>query len=181
MLPESIVAGSLLKESERANFLRPLLRSSFDEANERRESLTLIRPRELTLIAKDKSASDLASERQKHKELADQLSLFDSTAQPLEPCPVSFTLQWVDQDGKRRNHECDDWETSTAYSRFQRSYGSREAVRILQGKYESYLAKGLALAFSTHSRRNIEFGSVNQWLLVGLIRLDATEQIVLPL
>jgi hypothetical protein len=181
VVPESIVVGSSIKVSERAAFLRPLLRASFAEANSLRESLALIRPRQISLVSKAKSALDLATESQKHKQLADQLSLFDPTAKPLEPCPVSFSLQWVDQDGKSRSHECDDWETSTAYSRFHRTYGAEAAVQILQEKYDSYLASGLALAFSTHSRRNVEYGTQNQWLLVGLIRIDDTDQVGLPL
>jgi hypothetical protein len=90
---------------------------------------------------------------------------------------MRFVVNWKDQDGKRRSHECDDWETSAAYNRFEREYGSKEAVNILKRKYEDeYFKAGLVLGFSTHSRRNVEFGTQNQWLLVGLVRLDETAQ-----
>ncbi|VAV89164.1 hypothetical protein MNBD_ALPHA04-1442, partial [hydrothermal vent metagenome] len=47
----------------------------------------------------------------------------------------------------------------------------------LREKYEDqYFKAGLALGFSTHSRRNVENNTDNQWLLVGLIRLDDTQQ-----
>jgi len=51
------------------------------------------------------------------------------------------------------------------------------AIKYLKEKYEEqYLSAGLVLGFSTHSRRNIENATSNQWLLVGLIRLDETTQ-----
>lgn len=109
--------------------------------------------------------------------LADQLSFFDKEAKRLEPCPVQFSAKWVDQDGTRGNHECDDWETSTAYNRFEREYGHKKAISTIKSKYEDqYFNAGLAMAFSTHSRRNVTHGTKNQWLLVGLIRLDEDKQ-----
>jgi hypothetical protein len=68
-------------------------------------------------------------------------------------------------------------ETYAAYNRFESKYGPKQAVEILKKKYEDeYFRAGLVMGFSTHSRRNVEFGSKNQWLLVGLIRLDETQQ-----
>jgi hypothetical protein len=56
-------------------------------------------------------------------------------------------------------------------------YGETEALRVLKEKYEEqYFAAGLVLGFSTHSRRNVEYGTENQWLLVGMIRLDFDSQ-----
>ena len=177
VIPESLVVGDKIRPAERANFLQPLIRASFAEADSRRESLCLIRPVDLDLKAIEKSEDEIQSEEQKHKILANQLSLFDKTAQPMKPCPMRFVVNWKDQDGKHRSHECDDWETSAAYNRFEREYGRMQAVEILKRKYEEeYFKAGLVLGFSTHSRRNVEFGSQNQWLLVGLIRLDQTSQ-----
>lgn len=177
VLPETLVVGDSIKPAERAAFLQPLIRASFSDADARRESLTLMRPLELELRAIAKPDSELREEAKKHKDLADQMSLFDATAEPLKPCVMRFVVEWKDQDNKRRSHECDDWETSAAYNRFERQYGSKEAVNILKRKYEDeYFKAGLALGFSTHSRRNVEFGATNQWLLVGLIRLNETQQ-----
>lgn len=177
VVPESVEVGGQVRRNERSRILNPLVRSSFAEANEKNESLTLLRPLELEITHEEKSDSELDSERAKHAELAAQLSLFDNEAKPLEPCPVQFSAHWVDQKGKRRKHECDDWETSTAYMRFEREYGHNEALSIIKSKYEvEYFNAGLAMAFSTHSRRNKTFGMDNQWLLVGLIRLDETAQ-----
>lgn len=177
VIPESLSVGSQLKKSERARFLNPLVRESFDDADSRGESLTIIRPQKIGLEWIEKSASELSQERDKHAELANQMSLFDSTAKPLEPCPVQFSLRWQDQNGRNRKHECDDWETSTAFMRFERKFGREQALNVLRGKYEDeYLSSGLVLAFSTHSRRNVTHGTDNQWLLVGLVRLDFEDQ-----
>jgi hypothetical protein len=173
VVPESLELAGTIPRKERAGFLAPLVRGSLVEADERGESLTLLRPVSLELKWAEKTDAELQAERQRHAELANQMSLFDPTAKPLVPCPMQFFTQWIDQDGKRHRHECDDWETSAAFSRFERRYGRTEALQILRSKYEDeYLSAGLALAFSTHSRRNVTNGIQNQWLLVGMIRLD---------
>ncbi len=175
--PESLELGPKLKKSERARILNPLIRGSFEDANSRNESLTLLRPKKIKISWEEKSASDLQSEKEKHEELAKQLSWLDNTAKPLVPCPMQFFVDWTDEQGKPSRHVCDDWETSSAYKRFERIYGKEKALNFLQRKYEQeYFQAGLALAFSTHSRRNITHGTNNQWLLVGLIRLDEDKQ-----
>ncbi len=56
-------------------------------------------------------------------------------------------------------------------------YGHEKAIRVLKQKYENeYFNAGIALAFSTHSRRNVTNNVENQWLLVGLIRIDDETQ-----
>jgi hypothetical protein len=173
VVPESITVGNSLRKSERGPLLNPLIRKSFDEANDRNESLTILRPRNIELLYSLKSDEELRDERAKHAALANQMSFFDNTAKPLDPCTVHFRLRWIDPDGKTREHDCDDWETSTAYSRFSREHGHTEAIRILKDKYEDeYFTAGLVLAFSTHKLRNVTHGTKNQWLLVGIIRLD---------
>lgn len=177
VIADSLSVTGSIKRSERAKILNPLIRNSFEEANERGDSLTLLRPKKLTLKHRRKSDEDLEKETRKHKELADQLSLFDETAKPLKACPIQFIVEWIDQDGKKRRHENDDWETSAAYNRFERMEGHVRAIEILKEKYEQqYFDAGLALGFSTHSRRNVHFAKDNQWLLVGLIRLDEDNQ-----
>ena len=177
VLPETLEVGGQIKPKERTHLLNPLVKHSFREADEDGCSLALLRPQSLRISWDIKSASELADERRKHEELANQLSFLDETAEPLEPCPVQFYAHWTDGDGKSRRHECDDWETSAAFLRFEREYGRERAFQILQEKYEhTYFKAGLALAFSTHKRRNIERGTQNQWLLVGMIRLDRSTQ-----
>lgn len=177
VIPETLEVVGEIKKGERASFLDPLIRASFSEADSKRESLTLIRPKAFSLEAVEKSPQEISVETLKHGELANQLSMFDATAKPLTPCPMRFIAKWRDQDGKDRVHECDDWETAAAFNRFERAYGRVEALKALRGKYEhEYMRAGLALGFSTHKRRNAEFGAQNQWLLVAMIRLDEVKQ-----
>jgi polyhydroxyalkanoate synthesis regulator phasin len=175
VISRSLVAKGKMKQSERASFLAPLVRNSLREADENRDSLALVRPSKIRLEAISKSLDELAAETEKHKQLADQLSLLedDEAVEPLTPCRMQFVLHWTDQDGRTHRQECDDWETVAAFNRFEREYGEEKAIQNLRAKYEDqYFKAGLVLGFSTHSRRNIEFGTKNQWLLVGLIRLD---------
>lgn len=179
VLSQTLSREGKMKPSERADFLAPLIKSSTDEADEARDSLALIRPKSLSLKAHDKPQEDLEHETREHKKLADQGSLFDEDqkVEPFKPCRKRFVLDWVDQKSKPHSHVCDDWETVTAFERFERMYGEERALRELRLKYEEqYFEAGLVLGFSTHSRRNIEFATKNQWLLVGLIRLDETSQ-----
>jgi hypothetical protein len=179
VLSHTLVTGGTLRTAERANFLAPLVRASLREADEAGDSLALVRPKSIEITAHSKSDTELAGEVAKHRALASQLSLLegDVPAEPLRPCRMQFVVNWTDQDGKAHKQECDDWETSAAFNRFERQYGERRALEILREKYEGqYFNAGLVLGFSTHSRRNIEFGTKNQWLLVGLIRLDETNQ-----
>lgn len=168
-----------MKQGERADFLAPLIKSSTAEADKARESLALVRPQQIRLSAHDKPKEDLEYETREHQKLADQGSLFeeDQKVKPFKPCRKRFVLNWVDKYSKSHNHICDDWETVTAFERFDRMYGEERALRELRRKYEQqYFEAGLVLGFSTHSRRNVEYGTSNQWLLVGLIRLDETRQ-----
>lgn len=179
VLSQSLQAGGKLKASERSKLLEPLVMGSLNEANVKRDSLALVRPLSLRLEAISKSSAELESETLKHKALADQLSLLESDEQvePLVPCRMQFVVHWKDQDGKSHRQECDDWETAAAFNRFDRLYGEARAIEILKQKYEEqYFEAGLVMGFSTHSRRNVEYGTANQWLLVGLIRLDESKQ-----
>ncbi|WP_443970128.1 hypothetical protein [Sphingobium sp. CR28] len=124
VIPETLEVVGSVKAGERASFLDPLVRTSFAEADSRRESLTLIRPRSFALEALEKSQEEITHETLKHSELANQLSMFDATAKPLKPCPMRFIAKWRDQDGKDRTHECDDWETSAAFNRLNESMGA---------------------------------------------------------
>lgn len=180
VIPETLKVVGTLKRDDRAQFLEPLIRGSFADADSRRESLTLIRPKIFLLEGFAKTPEEISAETIKHTDLANQLSMFDPSAKPLTPCPMRFVAKWRDQDGKDRLHECDDWETSAAFNRFERLYGRTDALKALKQKYEDeYMKAGLALGFSTHKRRNAEFSTQNQWLLVGMIRIDVVNQISL--
>lgn len=175
--PDSLESLGEVPKSERSRLVSPLVRSSFADADARGESLTLLRPSAFELGWQEKTQAELDDERTKHHELARQLSWLDKPARPFEPCPFKFMVKWTDQDGRSRRHEADDWESVGAFWNFRRLYGEAEALKTLKRKYEDeYFPRGLALAFSTHSRRNVTHGAAKQWLLVGLIRLDEDRQ-----
>jgi hypothetical protein len=134
VIPESLQVGKPLRKSERARFLNPLVRSSLEDADARGESLALIRPKSLNLSWTEKTPDEIERERRKHAALAAQMSFFDATAAPLDPCPVQFIARWQGVDGKVHRHECDDWETSTAFNRFERTYGRAEAIKVVRTK-----------------------------------------------
>lgn len=176
VVPESIVPRGLVRTSERSAFLNPLVRETLAEANARRESLTILRPIELEFTWQKKPEDELEEERSKHAILASQISMFDVAAKPLDPCPYIFKVCWKDVAGEIHNHISDDWESAQAFRNFRARYGEQSALTMLRDKYVDYLSRGLVLAFSTHKRRNETFGTSNQWLLVGLIRLDKAPQ-----
>ncbi|MEZ5893444.1 MAG: hypothetical protein R3C58_09950 [Parvularculaceae bacterium] len=179
VVPESIETGGVLKSNERIRILNAIMRPSLDDASDKNESLALLRPKSINFSWIKKSDSRLENERAKHEVRARQLSLIDKVeAQPLIPSPYEFRVKWIDQDNTRHEHACDDWETSTAFFVRRRALGNdNAALESLRETYEiQYMRDGMALAFSTHSRRNITFGDRNQWLLVGMIRIDETKQ-----
>ncbi|WP_420434154.1 hypothetical protein [Hyphobacterium sp.] len=176
VVPESISLGEKLRQGERARFLNPLVRSSLSEADARGESLTIVRPVKFEFISTKKKEEDIETERAKHAHLANQLSIWDKTARPLDPCPYEFIVNWTSESGSKHQHIADDWESAQAFRNFERQYGEEAALEALSGKYRDYFERGLVCAFSTHKRRNATFGTKNQWLLVGLIRLDRSPQ-----
>lgn len=169
--PGSIRPKSQMKPAERGQIARRLTRLSTAEAEAAGDSLTLIKPSAISFSWRRKSASELDDEKGKHAKLAGQLSLLNREAKPLEPCPYEFTFTWRDQLGRRHVHTCDDWETTTAFSNRKQSLGEEGGLRSLKTTYEDeYMAKGIRLALGTHSRRS------NQWLLVGILRVDESSQ-----
>jgi len=146
------------------------------DATARGETLTLIKPSEVTLSWTSKSDAALEEERRKHAELVRQISMFDNPAKPLEPCPFEFKFKWKTEQGASHEHTCDDWETSTAFFRRRERHGEVDALKSLKLTYEEdYLRKGMRFALGTHSRRD------QQWLLVGVLRVDDQAQQELPI
>lgn len=179
VIPETIKRLEKVKKKERAAFLSPLVRNSLTDADANQESLTLIRPKLIDFSWKAKTDEELSKERIEHAKLANQYSLLDKIdTKPLNPCPYVFRLKWRDRNNKPHSHTCDDWETSTAFFRRRKSYGTdAKGLLSLKDTYEKeHMERGLVLAFSTHSRRNVTFDTPNQWLLVGMIRLDESPQ-----
>jgi hypothetical protein len=171
VVPETIQVIQKLNKSERSRIACALTRESVQEAEARQETLTLLRPVDVTLNWSRKSDADLHEERAKHAALVKQISMFDKPAKPLEPCPFEFSFKWKSESGKTHRHTCDDWETSTAFFHRRDKFGEQGALKSLRDTYENeYLSKGMRFALGTHSRRD------TQWLLVGVLRVDEQTQ-----
>lgn len=174
VVPETIEISSKLKATERSSIACSLTRESISEAISREETLTLIKPEEVSFTWKKKSQAAIDDERNKHAALVKQVSMFDRLANPLEPCPFEFSFRWKSTAGTTHTHTCDDWETATAFSRRRELYGEIDGLNSLKQTYEvDYLSKGMRFALGTHSRRD------SQWLLVGVLRVDDQAQLSL--
>lgn len=171
VVPDTIKVTGTLRDTERSRFLDPIVRASSREAEGRGESLALVRPRDLSLSWRRKPADEIAEEAQKHRALVAQQSFLQPSVKPMTPCPYEFSMRWTDGDGVSHNNTCDDWETATAFYVRRKAHGELLGLQSLRKTFEDdYMKAGMALAIGTHSRRN------QQWLLVGIIRLDRTAQ-----
>lgn len=170
---DSVTPLSKMRPSERARFLSPHIRESTDDAASRNESLALIRPRSAYFSWRSKHLDEIEGERRAYVDAARQRSLLepDKELKALEPCPYRFSFKYESEDGKSHDGQCHDWETSAAYSKLSRKYGSDGALKHLNEMYnEHYPKAGMAFAMGTHSQRP------NQWLLIGVLRLDEEDQ-----
>jgi hypothetical protein len=169
----SIEPLSILRPGERSTFLGPRTRQSTDEAASLRESLTIIRPTDTRFSWQPKSESEIASERLTFADAARQLSLLDMDKElrALDPCPYKFFFEYKSSDGKSHRNFCHDWETSAAFHNLSKMYGAAGALEHLDHEYnERYPKAGMAFALGTHSQRP------EQWLLIGVLRLDNDRQ-----
>lgn len=171
VVPESIRPGDKMKSAERSRIACRLTRESTKHAESLGESLTLIKPDEIAFSWRKKKDDELQDERRKHAQLANQTSLLHASAKPLEPCPYEFKVRWT-SSAESKTQVCDDWETTTAFSRRVQTFGTEDAaLKSLRQTYEvDYMQKGMRLAMGTHSRRD------TQWLLVGILRVDDLAQ-----
>jgi hypothetical protein len=171
---ESIRAEEVIPETERAAFLDPLITRSTNEAAAKGMSLTLIRPIKVRFRWKAKTNEQIAEERQAYEDSARQKSFLDPDLVALTPCPYAFHFDWTDADGMKHKATCDDWETAATFYRREKTMGVQDALRSMERTFgEDYPNRGMAFALGTHSRRP------EQWLLVGVLRLDPVSQLSL--
>lgn len=168
---DSIILHDVMPQKERANFLAPLIVQSTDQAKERGDSLALIRPVKSQFSWREKTKSQLDKEQAAYRDAANQQSFFDDELAELAPCPVSFHFDYITEDGKSHSATCDDWETSAMFYKWEADYGRDEALKRMADIFNvEYPQRGMVFAMGTHSRRP------DQWLLVGVIRLDKSLQ-----
>ncbi|MBF0180156.1 MAG: hypothetical protein HQM03_09040 [Magnetococcales bacterium] len=177
VVEESIRPLESMKERDRSAFLHSLVLGSTKEAEQRGQSLALIRPHVPKFSWKKKSNEEIVTERHKYAEAVRQLNLFDVNEEmrALEPCPYEFRFSFSTDSGSH-NHVCLDWETSATFFKFRLKYGEQAALEKMQKIFgEQYIQKGMVFAMGTHSVHP-------QWLLLGVIRLDPPpRQGLLPL
>lgn len=163
------IAGEL-RPAYRADFLECMLRRSAVDAAARGESLALVRPSGVQLRARERRRSDMEEELERIRERARQGSLLDAPLSELEPSTHNFSLTFWDEAGKH-TMACGDWETTATFWKWRREYGAEAAIAKLKEAYEDrYAASGMALALGTVAKRP------RQWLLLGVLRLDISEQ-----
>lgn len=172
----TIATGAKMAPSERARFLNPLVVPSMKAAAELGMSLALIRPVKPRFRFKAKTEGCIAAEKKKYKAAAAQLSMLDAELAALEPCPYAFKFDYQTEDGVSHEMACEDWETAAMFNKWQRTEGTKTALDQMSVVFnEKYPAAGMAFAMGTHSRHP------DQWLLIGVLRLDPVIQLALAL
>lgn len=173
---DTIAASGKMARSKRARFLNPLVLPSMEAAAALGRSLTLIRPNNPRFRFKAKSRGQIDDEKKKYQAAAAQLSMLDEELAALEPCPYAFKFDYRTEDGVRHEMACEDWETAAMFNRFERLMGAASALDKMSVTFnEDYPAAGMVFAMGTHSRHP------DQWLLVGVLRLDPMPQFALTL
>jgi hypothetical protein len=163
------VDGALDKK-ERASLLNPLVFPSTDEAAKRGMSLTLIRPIKSQFRYRRKPSEIIEAERKAYRQALRQISMLDKELDAIEPVPYAFAFQYEDAAGKHLM-QCGDWETSAAFWRLSKSHGEQAALDHLVKTFnDEYPSKGMVFAMGTIKKRP------QQWMLLGVIRLDEANQ-----
>lgn len=163
---DTITPKHKMKESERPDFLQPLIMPSAKEAAENGHSLALVRPQNVRFTWRKKDDRTLERERNEMQKAVRQGELWDEELKAFQPTPYHFLLRFKDQNGWH-NHTCGDWETVATLYRQSRKYSEDAALQHLNKMYnQQYPDKGMALALGTMAKKP------KIWLLLGVIRLD---------
>jgi hypothetical protein len=163
---DTFLISKAIPQRERATLLRGLERGSARDASARGESLALVRPSGFEFFITPRSEKDIQRERDAYAAAAMQSSLLDKDLATIEPLPFKFRARFRDEAGSH-DHQCEDWETSAAYWKLQKTGGHDYAINHLLKTYNDvYPTKGLALALGTMASRP------QTWLLLGVLRLD---------
>lgn len=171
MQEDTIALAKKMPEGQRAKFLSTILVASTDEAKARGQTIALLRPVDPKFSWKLKTARQIEAERAAYADAASQLSMLDEELKALEPCPYAFHFSYRTEDGRPHTATCDDWETAATFYKFEKMFGADRALaRLDQIFNDEYPRRGMAFAMGTHSRRP------DQWLLVGVLRLDFVSQ-----
>ena len=168
---DSFAIEGELKVSERQRFLAKAVAGSTRKELEAGRSLALVSGRDYRFFHRLRDPADLDEDRAKYAKWSASPDLFgERRLPPREPAPYLFFYTYRDDDGA---HECrcHDWEMEAAFFRRRQALGEREALASMAQTFgEEYPRRGMLLAMGTHSRRP------EQWMIVGVIRLDPIVQ-----
>jgi hypothetical protein len=163
---DTIKPKNKIRESERADFLQPLIMQSAKAAAEKGHSLALVRPNNVKFNWRRKDPKTLERERDEMQRAVRQRGLWDKELTAFEPTPYHFRLRFKDEDGWH-SHTCGDWETVATLYRQGRQYGDDAALQHLDKMYnQNYPDKGMVLALANMAKKP------KTWLLLGVLRLD---------
>lgn len=163
-----------LKEAERQRFLAKLVVTSLAKERQEGRSLALLKAEIIGFDVERKSDEDLHKDNAKFAALRNQPDLFNTKPIiPYQPCPFRFKYRYRTDDGVREG-TCQDWELEATYFRWSRASGEADTLTKMQKTFgEEYPRKGMLLAMGTHSLYP------DTWLINGVIRLSAIEQLSL--
>ncbi|SMH50032.1 hypothetical protein [Maritimibacter sp. HL-12] len=165
------VQGYVRKLEERSEIVERALVASELEATDKGNSLALIRPTDVELIARPRKSSEIKEIQEAYQAQAKQLSLFDEELAAYQPCPIEFKIRFKDGDGKERKKLCGDWETEAAFFKLRRSYEEREVIAHLHRMYsEEYPRRGITFALGNMQKRP------QTWQLLGIFPAKESTQ-----
>ncbi|MET3927766.1 hypothetical protein [Devosia sp. 2618] len=163
--------GKEMPKSERSKLLNPLVMPSVEQAAARGNSLALVRPKLPKFIYKKKTVDQLEEERASYKLAAAQTSFFDEDLAALEPTPYEFRFKFQDADSAH-NFSNGDWEAHAMYfAGRKRGMSEAEVLDWMDHTFNvEYPQRGMLFAVGNQAKRP------QTWQLLGVLRVDATEQ-----
>jgi len=167
---DSIAISGELPKAERSRFLDKVVVGSAKAAEAKGQSLALVRPRNTRFYWREKTKTELASERARFAAYSRQGSMFDKELAALDPTPFEFRFKFEDEAGE---HDCEngDWEAHAMFANWSRGRGADEVLKMMSGKFnDEYPKLGMAFVQGTLFKRP------NIWTLLGVIRLDPMVQ-----
>jgi hypothetical protein len=173
---ESIVVGRQMPMAERTRFLNPLVLPSVKAAEDRGDSLALIRPLDPRFSYKRKTAAQLYEERESYRLAASQKSFFDEDLAALEPTPFEFKFKFRDADAPHE-YTNGDWEAHAMfYNARKRGQPEQEVLEWMDHRFNvEYPERGMLFAVGNQAKRP------HIWQLLGVLRVDETTQTALAL
>lgn len=159
-----------MRQGERAEFLERLIMPSARHAADEGHSLTIVRPIDYRFSIRPMKQGEHDALCRSYQKSTAQGSLLDQELKAFVPPQCHFRLRFTDADGTH-SHQCGDWETIAAFTKWKRKYGAEKAARYLSDKYnDEYRENGVVFALGTIQKRP------RQWALLGIIRANKLDQ-----